>query len=87
MFVLVYAVEEVHVLRIALAIAAETVQRHNEGQWPGIVMSTWHPEEGIPSSIPHCHVCMLVSIVCRSKPSFELLANTFCPKLIVCWYV
>ncbi len=67
MLVLMYAIEQMHVLRIALAITAEAMERNDERKWLGIVMTTGHSQLRVSSFITHCHVCMLISVVCWSK--------------------
>ena len=82
-----YTIEQVHVLRIALAITAEAMKRNNERKWLGIVMTTGHSQLCVSSFITHRHVCMLISVVCWPKTFIRARKMTFSPKAIVGWYV
>ena len=56
------AIEEVHVMCIALATATETVESHDEREWLGVVMASGHPEKCVPPLLADGHIGMLISV-------------------------
>ena len=59
------AIEEVHVMCIALATATETVESHDEGERLGVVMASRHPEKCVPPLLADGHIGMLISVARR----------------------
>ena len=59
------AIEEVHVMCIALATATETVESHDEREWLGVVMASGHPEKCVPPLLADGHIGMLISVTSR----------------------
>ena len=79
--ILVNAVEEVHVLCIALAAPTETMERHNERQWLGVIVTPRHPEQRVPALLADRRIGMLISVVSWAIPIIRATCVPYAVKL------